>query len=359
VIELISTLPQAEFFIFWTGSLEIQLLPLTQQANVHYFGRQPLEKIQSYLPNIDYCLMPSECLESFWLSALNALSRGIPVIGYKKGWVEPFILPEYNLFAYKGTTTAERILHSIEKLTVSHNSPPPNFQQTIQHLLAQYTPEIRYQQFLKLCGDKIPHKIVLVSDFINKFGGIETYLHDAKSLLEAHGHHVLLRGGKMPKGTLGRIKMWRGLITTPFNFWSARKFNRFLKKEQPDLVRFHSLLRNLWPNVVRVAKKRNIKSWMMYHDFWYFYPFPRKLFSVDEIKTPLTLHHFMASTKKEKRIRKLATKCKYFRMQGLVQTLKKLIDLHLVPSHFMEKILQESYGVPQGKVKTLQHFLQK
>ncbi|MDR0607141.1 MAG: glycosyltransferase [Candidatus Peribacteria bacterium] len=52
---------------------------------MHYFGRQPLEKIQSYLQNIDYCLMPSECLESFGLSALNALSRGIPVIGYKKG----------------------------------------------------------------------------------------------------------------------------------------------------------------------------------------------------------------------------------------------------------------------------------
>jgi glycosyltransferase involved in cell wall biosynthesis len=29
--------------------------------------------------------MPSEFLETFGLSALNALSRGIPVIGYKKG----------------------------------------------------------------------------------------------------------------------------------------------------------------------------------------------------------------------------------------------------------------------------------
>lgn len=85
VMELIPLLPQAEFFIFGTGSLESQLLSLTSQKNVHYFGRQTLEKIKSYLGNIDYCLMPSECLETFGLSALNALSRGIPVIGYKKG----------------------------------------------------------------------------------------------------------------------------------------------------------------------------------------------------------------------------------------------------------------------------------
>jgi len=32
-----------------------------------------------------------------------------------------------------------------------------------------------------------------VSDFINKIGGIETYLHDVKGILESHGHEVLLR----------------------------------------------------------------------------------------------------------------------------------------------------------------------
>ncbi|MDR0283252.1 MAG: hypothetical protein LBI53_08465 [Candidatus Peribacteria bacterium] len=36
-------------------------------------------------------------------------------------------------------------------------------------------------------------KVVLVSDFINKIGGIETYLHDAKGILESREHEVLLR----------------------------------------------------------------------------------------------------------------------------------------------------------------------
>jgi len=73
-----------ELFIFGKGSLESELLPLIGK-NVHFFGFQPLSRIKQYLENIDYCLMPSEFLETFGLSALNALSWGIPVIGYKKG----------------------------------------------------------------------------------------------------------------------------------------------------------------------------------------------------------------------------------------------------------------------------------
>ena len=45
-------------------------------------------------------------------------------------------------------------------------------------------------------------RIVLVSDFINKIGGIETYLHDVQELLTAQGHEVVLRGGTLPKGIL-------------------------------------------------------------------------------------------------------------------------------------------------------------
>ncbi|MDR0370171.1 MAG: glycosyltransferase [Candidatus Peribacteria bacterium] len=58
-------------------------MPLTGK-NIHYFGFQPSSKIQQYVNNVQYCLMPSEFLETFGLVALNALSRGLPVIGYRK-----------------------------------------------------------------------------------------------------------------------------------------------------------------------------------------------------------------------------------------------------------------------------------
>ena len=72
-----------EMFIFGAGSLESDVLSLVGK-HVHFFGFQPLSKIQQYVNNVHYSLMPSEFLETFGLSALNALSRGLPVIGYKK-----------------------------------------------------------------------------------------------------------------------------------------------------------------------------------------------------------------------------------------------------------------------------------
>jgi hypothetical protein len=81
--------------------------------------------------------------------------------------------------------------------------------------LSCYTEEAWYQRFLELYQSSflerrnpsyppskkriVPRKIVLVSDFINKVGGIETYLHDVKAILEAQGHQVILRGGTLPQ----------------------------------------------------------------------------------------------------------------------------------------------------------------
>jgi hypothetical protein len=78
----------------------------------------------------------------------------------------------------------------------------------IPQIVAHYTEEVWYQYFLSLCGNEVPKKIILVSDFINKVGGIETYLHDVKALLEERGHTVHLRGGHLPKGIRGTLKMW-------------------------------------------------------------------------------------------------------------------------------------------------------
>jgi hypothetical protein len=179
----------------------------------------------------------------------------------------------------------------------------------LSEIVGKYTEEIWYEKFLELLKKSSLSenplgkgaKIVLVSDFINKIGGIETYLHDVKALLEEQGHKVRLRGGYLPRGIFGRLRIRFGLLTFPFNFRSAWKFKTFLKKEKPDLIWFHSLVRNLGPRVVRVATKegtqKNIR--MMYHDLGYFYPFPKKLFFIDQIQTPLSFQHFLAGAKGE------------------------------------------------------------
>ena len=249
-----------EIFIFWKWSFESKLLEV-HDNNVHYFGWKPLDEIKKYLPNIDYCLMPSEFLETFWLSALNALSWGVPVIWYKKWWLEPFIFQECNLFLAKWNTTSERIVSIVEKLAKKTNperiKDKEELEWKIKKLLPEYTEDAWYARFLKLANikDEDKKKILIVSDFINKAWWIETYIHDVKNLLESHWHEVILRGSTLPSWSKWQWKKRFWLFLSPFNFWSINSLNKILEEVHPDVIRFNSLLRWLGPNVVKTAWK--------------------------------------------------------------------------------------------------------
>jgi len=380
-----------EIFIFGSGSLEAELLKI-KENNVHYFGWQPLERIKQYLANIDYCVMPSEFLETFGLSALNALSRGLPVIWYKKWWLDPFIFQECNLFLAKGNTTSERLTSMITKLSKKTNperiKDKSALEEKIQKILPNYTEESWVKRFeelyqschpecnggscivkidssAKLQNDKFWKKIILVSDFINKAWWIETYIHDVKKILENVWYEVILRWWKLPSWFLWKFKKWFWLVYFPFNRIDAYKFKKILKKENPDLIWFNSLLRWLGPNVVKVAgkwrkkNKSDCKLWMMYHDFWYFYAYPSQLFHIEDCKTPLNLKNFLSDTKGKFLIWKCAIFFKYLWLQPLKKTLKKEIDLHLSPSGCVSDIARDSYQISQKKCKTLEHFIQK
>ena len=359
-----------EIFIFWKWSLESQLFEV-HDKNVHFFGWKPLDEIKKYLANIDYCLMPSEFLETFGLSALNALSRWVPVIWYKKWWLEPFIFQECNLFLAKWDTTAERIVSIVEKLAKKTNperiKDKEELEWKIKKLLPEYTEDAWYERFLKLANSKDDEKkrILIISDFINKAWWIETYIHDVKNLLESHWHEVILWGSSLPSWSKWQRKKWFWLFFSPFNFWSNGDLRKVLEKEKPDIVWFNSLLRWLGPNIVKAVwkwrknEKSDCKFWMMYHDFGYFYPFPSELYFIEDCKTPLTRKNFLSAYKWKSLITKLAVLCKYYRLQPLKRVLKKEIDFHLSPSDCVTNIARDSYKIPEKRCKSFQHFIQK
>lgn len=359
-----------EIYIFWKWNLESQLFDV-HDKNVHYFWWKTLDEIKKYLPNIDYCLMPSEFLETFWLSALNALSWWVPVIWYKKWWLEPFIFQECNLFLAKWNTTAERIVSIVEKLAKKTNperiKDKEKLEWMIKNLLPEYSEDAWHERFLKIANVKGDgkKKILIISDFINKAGWIETYIHDVKNLLESHWHKVILRWSVLPNWSKWQRKKRVWLLLSPLNFRSISNLRNILEKEKPDIVRFNSLLRWLWPNVIKVAwtwrkkSKSDCKFWMMYHDFWYFYPFPSKLYHIEDCKTPLTKKNFLSAYKWNNFITKFAVLCKYYRLQPLKKTLKKEIDLHLAPSDCVTNIARDSYRISEKKCKSFPHFIQK
>ena len=163
-------------------------------------------------------------------------------------------------------------------------------------------------------------------------------------------------------GCFSFASAWQNKMSrNPKNFKTENKNmaeeinNEILEEEKPDIIWFNSLLRWLWPNVVRTAwkwrkkEKADSKFWMMYHDFGYFYPFPSELYHIEDCKTPLTKKNFTSTYKWKNPITKLAVLCKYYRLQPLKRVLKKEIDLHLSPSDCITNIARESYKITEKK----------
>ena len=144
-----------------------------------------------------------------------------------------------------------------------------------------------------------------MSDFVSKVGGIETYIHDVKAILESLGYEVRLFGTSLPHGFLGKIKKLIGIGWGVANFVDAIRLKRLCGSWKPDLVWYHSTLR--WMGWMPVWATKNLVSerWMMYHDFGYFTPYPSQLTDVRQIKMPMNIKHFFAMGKTKNPIRLL------------------------------------------------------
>ncbi len=342
-----------ELFVFGSGRREqkIQELAYTHK-NIHFFGRKSLETIKRYVENCQYSLMPSECLESFGLSALTAIKRWLAPIGYARWGLKNFIDPKLDLTHQHWNTTGEKLYNLIKwKLQAS------SFELWALSL-NEYSKETRLLKFYALAGKNVK-KVLIVSDFINKIWGIETYINDVKELLELHGYEVQLCGWILPSGPIGKLAKYLGIITGLGNFYEAIKLKLKIKKMKPDLIRYNSVMRYLGRAPLWISKHSSAKKWMMFHDLGYFYPFPSQLTSEHHIKTPLTLKHFIASYQTKNPFKKLAIIGKYLSLYLIKQQIKKRMDTLVVPSDFMQDIVHKSYRIENRDIVTFPHFIQE
>jgi hypothetical protein len=150
-----------------------------------------------------------------------------------------------------------------------------------------------------------------------------------------------------------------GFITGLGNFWEAIKIQRIIKKTQPDVIRYNSVMRYLGRMPIRASRNSSAKKWMMFHDLGYFAPFPSKLEQEKNIKTPLTSKNFLNSQTSKNPFIKLAIIGKYIALLLIKKQLKKSVDTFLVPSKFMESIVHKSYIIDKEKIKVFSHFIQE
>lgn len=349
------------FYVFGKWKYVWELLDLAEKhSTIHFFWWQPLSAIQRYQENCHFCLMPSTFLETFWLTALNSLSMGIPVIWFSKWWLTQFIATKYNISKSEGINDTHKLYNKMTEIIKEYNEDKIDVdkeRKKAHNIAKQYTVEKRFENVQEFIGK--PKRILLVSDFRNKLWGIETYMHDVKDVLESKGYEVEIYWAKIPSWKIWKIFKYFGIFLAFWNFVDAFRLQNKVNKFKPKVIWYNSTLRRLgWMPIKRLSSHSS-KKIMMYHDLWYFHPYPSAVCQENMVKTPLTLSNFIKSANTKNPLKILAITFKYYSVLLLKNHLSKSVDHHLVPSSFLENIVSKSYQIEPEKVQTLSHFIQK
>lgn len=345
------------FYVFGDGAYKNKILELARKySSLHYFGRKSLYEIQRHTANCDYCFMTSRFLETFWLTALTSYQRNLPVIGFSKWWLAQFMIPKYDISSQRWKTDVNKFQNLVQDILDKKIKRTKWDETFMQKIIKDYSKEQRKKNIKSLIGED--KKILMISDFSSKVWGIETYIHDASNLLREEWYEVKFYGTPIKNGTMIRFKKYLWIAYSLFNISEYFKLKKEIKSFQPDVIWCHSLLRWMGWFPLRGIRNNPAKKIMMYHDFWYFVPFPSKLYEEKDIKTPLNFKNYLISAQTKNPLKLIFITGKYMTLSLLKKQLKKQIDIHLVPSPYMEKIVQKSYKISLKKIQSLSHFLQ-
>ncbi len=349
------------FYVFGKWEYAWELIDLASKYNsIHFFGRQPLAAIQRYKENCHFCLMPSTFLETFGLTAVNALSMWIPVIWFAKWWLTQFISNKYDISKAEWENDTQKLYNKMLEIVTKYNQEEINVEQEIKKsksLANKYTVERRFENISPIIWK--PKRILLVSDFKNKLWWIETYIHDVKDILESKWYEIKIYWSQIPTWKTWQIYKYFGIFLAILNFIDAINLKILANKFKPKVVRYHSTLRRLWRLTIKSLSSHDSKKIMMYHDLWYFHPYPSMVTQENMINTKFSLSNFVKSANTKNPLKILTVCFKYFSILLLKKQLSKNIDYNLVPSEFLEKIVCESYKISNKKIKTISHFIQK
>lgn len=334
--------------VFWAGRYEREIKKLSHKdKNIHYFWFQSLDIIKQHAKQSDYILMPSLFLETFGLSALNALSRGMPVVGYKKWWLESFVLEDYNIAQFVGSSD-KQLIAMIEKLLLGDSDYTKN-KNTSLSVAKQYNFDEWFVRFQKIFGG--PKKILLVTDFVQKLWGIETYIYDIAEELRLYGYTIRIVGSQWWQNRQSRLlSMVLSLCNVPFLFRLRSTICNF----KPDIIWYHSVLRYVgW--LPLAASGRLAKSYVMLHDLWYIHPYPHRVYEESAVLTSTGLVAFIRSARSRNPLVWIGVAVKWCMVRLLRRQFARMKSI-LVPSEFMKPLVSQW---TKNIVQILPHFIQK
>ena len=336
--------------IFGAGDLQWELeTKLGAWAFVTYHGHQAKEQVIETRRACHYTLMPSKFLETFGLSAVDSLSLGVPVIWPNKGGLGQFIKTQDLRLK-----TQEGLYAKVKKVVAWFDMREwEEISKQCKELAQQYTKDKRLERFQTLSWLEPGARILLVSDYIVDVGGIESYILSVQQLLAEAWYEVFLIGCPDERKARDRFRQLFGTIR---NMKAQKLLTKTLQTFRPDLIWRHSIQRRRGPLPLRSAKPGRGRQWIMYHDFGLFHPYPSKVENDKQVSQATTFGGYFREWIRIHRWQFPLQLAKWVSSLLIKRHLEYIIDVHLVPSSYMEELVQEHY-TKNISIKTFSHFI--
>jgi len=347
-----------DFFGKGEFSDHIDKLAQTYPHIVRYHGWIHKQQLLQQRSGYDFFVMPSNFLETFWLTACESWVMGVPVIGNKKWWLEMMIPDDLNIQQYGGNNDAERLANCLRSQKNKKKSDYNNWRDNIK---TTYTTQHRINA-IQWLSDKSYTKILMVSDFINYDAGwVETHINDACKLLQKNGSLCTIFGHTTPKGE--RSIMIKTLLTCASccNMRDSRILLSKIQKESIWLIRRHGVSRvigRLPLYAIRIRSriaKKDLHQYITHHELGLFHPFPSKVQAIDDLPQAWDIRSFLQASETNNILIQGAVLIKYLLVRLIHKQLQYSNITHIVPSQRMVPLVQQWH--PNAKVQTITHFV--
>ncbi len=311
-----------QWHIFWDGSF-LEDLKKRENEKIFVHGQVDSKTLNTFFTKANLTFMPSRFLETFGLVALESLSCGTPVCGFKKGGLEDMIPPS---------------------LALDEKNPVESFFEIVKNadFELENTEKFSYENWLKNLENLVKNhkKILLVSDYKTHVGGAETYTTNLKKSLENLGKTVKIVGYEKEISPLMRKFLF---ILSPFAFWRGRALQKEIEKFNPDLIWCGTIMRYFWPwGVKTIAKNRNIKKYITHHDIGLICKSPSKIYDENQIPKSLKLSDWI---RRERNIFSiLITTGKWLYIRWIWKYISHF-DTHLAPAKWLQNHLPKNISV--------------
>jgi len=363
---------QVRFFVFWDWTLKnrfllkldnlIQNMEEFQESDkliysnkpVYYFWWKPRSIIDSFLDRSNFCLMPSRFIETFWLTALESLTKWVPVIWFGKWWLKQFLLDDLNIDKVEWFNDFDKFYNLFLLLLKKVNENYIDRLSNMSKYIADKYDKYKWlSKFQSIADDS--KKLLLVSDYSTNIWGIESFLYKVSDFLSFNWYQVDILWWNWFSGKLTKLDRILWLPLTALNFVFKWRLEEKIKTYKPDIIWFNSIHRFLWWYIFEWLKDYRWKVFVMYHDFGFFHPYPSVLNNEADLEYIFWFRSFLKAANTKNPICLIAVLLKFIACSMLKKQLLKHADFHLVPSEFMLSTLR-NYWVPIDEYMVLPHF---